>query len=115
MRLAIGVGTLAQDARHLKRRTGARRRVDGMGHRSGPGATRELQQDQWGRGGRGLVLGQVQIAHGRADGVVSEPTLNDGELDSGLEQASRVAMAKGMDSGRSSPRCILECIQDITL
>ena len=46
MRLAIGVGTLAQDVRHLQRRTGGRRRVDGMGHRSGSCVTRELQQVQ---------------------------------------------------------------------
>ena len=46
MRLVIRVGALAQDVRHLQRRTGGRRRVGGMDHRSGPGVARELQQVQ---------------------------------------------------------------------
>ena len=78
MRLAIGAGALAQDVGELQRRSGGRRRVDDMGHRSGPGGARELQQVQWGRGGGGLVLGQMQITHCRADGGMPEPALDDG-------------------------------------
>ena len=78
MRVPIGAGTLAQDVGELQRRSGSWRRVDDMGHRSGPGGARELQQVQWGRGGRGFVLGQMQVAHRRADGGMPEPALDDG-------------------------------------
>ena len=93
MRVAIGAGALAQDVGDLQRRSGGQRRVGGMGHRSGPGGTRELQQVQWGRGGRGLVLSEVQVAHGGADGAVSETALDDGQRHAGLEQAGRVRAA----------------------
>ena len=78
MRLPVGAGALAQDVGDLQRRPASRRWVGGKGHRSGPGGTRELQQVQWGRGGRGLVHGQVQVAHRRADGGMPEPALDDG-------------------------------------
>ena len=61
MGLPIGAGALAQDVGDLQRRSGARRRVVGMDHGSGPSATWELQQVQWGRGRGGVVLGQVQV------------------------------------------------------
>ena len=93
MGLPIGAGALAQDVGDLQRRADGRRWVGGMGHRSGSGATRELQQVQWGRGGRELVLGQVQVAHGRADGTVPETALDDRQLHAGLEQAGGVGVA----------------------
>ena len=93
MRLPIGAGALAQDVGNLQRRSGGQRRVGGVGHRSGPGGARELQQVQWGRGGRDLVLGQVQVAHGGADGAVPETTLDDGQFHSGVEQAGGVGVA----------------------
>ena len=78
MRVPIGADAPAQDIRDLQRRSGGRRRVDGMGHRSGPGGARKLQQVQWGGGGRGLILGQMQVAHGGADGGMPEPALDNG-------------------------------------
>ena len=94
MGVPIGAGALAQDVGDLQRRPGGQRWVGGMGHRSGPGGTRKLQHVQWGRGGRGLVLSQMQIAHGRADGAVPEPALDDGQLHTGFEQPGGVGVAK---------------------
>ena len=79
---------------------GSRGRVVGMGHGSGPGGKRELQQVQWRRGGTGLVLSQMQVTHGRADGAVPEPALDDGQLHAGLEQPAGMAMSAGYESRR---------------
>ena len=100
MRLPVGAGAGAQDIGDLQRRAGDRRRVHGMAHRSGPGATRELQQVQWGRGGGGLVLREVQVAHGRADGGMPEAALDDGQLDSGFKQPGRLCVPQGVDTAR---------------
>ena len=90
--LGIGTAALAQDVRDLQRRPRGRRCVVSMGHRSGLGGTRELQQVQGRRGGTRLVVGQMQVAHGRADGAVPEAALNDVQLDSGLEEPGGVAI-----------------------
>ena len=90
MRLPIAAGAGAQDVGEFQRRSGDRRRVLGMAHCSGPGATRELQQVQWGRGGGRLVLREVQVAHRRADGGMPEAALDDGQLYSGFKQPGRI-------------------------
>ena len=109
----VGGGALAQDVGDLQRRPGVRRQVVGMGHGSGPSATWELQQVQWGRGRGGLVLGQVQVAHGRADGVVPKPALDDGQRDPGLEQLAGIAMAKGMNpAGLADAGTVLGALVD---
>ena len=100
MRLPIAAGAGAQDLGDLQHRSGDRRRVLGMAHRSGPGVTRELQQVQWGRGGGGLVLREVQVAHRRADGSMPEAALDDGQLYSGFKQPGRICVPQRMNPAR---------------
>ena len=114
MRPTVGIGALAQDVRDLQRRPGGRRCATGMRHRSGLAGLQELQQVQRGRRGRCLVVGQMQVAHGRADGAVPEPALNDVELDPGLEEPGGVAMPQRVDpAGLVDPGLVLGSILDV--
>ena len=56
-----------------------------------------------GTGCGGLVLGQVQVAHGGADGGVSEPALDDGQLHAGLDQAVPCPTTRGCAHSRCAP------------
>ena len=110
VRPTISITTLAQNVRDLQRRPSDRRSAIGMIHRSGLAGPRKLQQVQRGRRGGCLVVGQMQIAHGRADGAVPEPALNDVQLDPGLKEPGGVAMPQRVDPalvlGCRPPRCL---------
>ena len=93
VRVPIAAEPRAQDIGDLQRRPGGGRRMAGAVHRSGAAGVRELQQIQGRRRGPDPVLGQVQVAHGGANGAVSEAALDDGQFDAGLEQAGGVSIA----------------------
>ena len=93
VRVPIVAEPRAQDIGDLQRRPGGGRRMAGAVHGSGAAGVRELQQIQGGRRGPDPVLGQVQVAHGGANGTVSEAALDDGQFDTGLEQAGGISVA----------------------
>ena len=108
MGLAVRISALAQDVRDLQRRPRRRRCMVGMGHRSALGGTRELQQVQGRRGGARLVVGEMQVAHGRADGAVPEAALNDVQLDPSLKEPGGIAMPQRVDpAGLVDPSLLL--------
>ena len=100
MGLTERIAALAQDVGDLQRRPSGRRRVAGMGHRSALGWARELQQVQGRRCGRRLVVGQMQVTHGRADRAVPEAALNNVQVDSRLQEPGSVAMTQRVDPTR---------------
>ena len=57
-----------------------------------------FQQVEWRHRVRGRIHSQMQVAHGGADGGMSESPLDDGQADAGVKQRGSIAVPKRMDT-----------------
>ena len=91
MHLRAGIGAPAQNVRYFCRWPNGRRCVAGTGRRSSRCGSRAIRR------GACVGMNKIKLLHRRTDLTVSEPALNDRNLESGLEEAGGLAMSQAVD------------------